>query len=96
MLGIELPESAEVGNPALFASFDALRAIGVRFAADDVGTGYSCLQHLKCCPITTFTIDHSFGARLPHDARAQTILRALIPPDPGLAFEAIFRRPRHP
>ncbi len=34
-LEIELTESVAFGNPALFASFDALRAIGVRFAADD-------------------------------------------------------------
>ncbi|MDT7151578.1 hypothetical protein RQN28_22585 [Citrobacter freundii] len=49
LLEIEPTESVAFGNPALFASFDALRAIGVRFAADDFGTGYSCLQHLKCC-----------------------------------------------
>src|SRR3546814_1237783 len=52
-LEIELTESVAFGNPALFATFDALRALGVHFAADDFGTGYSCLQHLKCCPITT-------------------------------------------
>lgn len=69
LLEIELTESVAFGNPALFASFDALRAIGVRFAADDFGTGYSCLQHLKCCPITTLKIDQSFVARLPDDAR---------------------------
>ncbi len=62
LLEIELTESVAFGNPALFASFDALRAIGVRFAADDFGTGYSCLQHLKCCPITTLKIDQSFVA----------------------------------
>ncbi len=48
LLEIELTESVAFGNPALFASFDALRAIGVRFAADDFGTGYSCLQR-HCC-----------------------------------------------
>ncbi|QUJ09077.1 EAL domain-containing protein (plasmid) [Salmonella enterica subsp. enterica] len=45
---------------SLIASFDALRAIGVRFAADDFGTGYSCLQH-QCCPIYV-KIDQSFVA----------------------------------
>ena len=78
LLEIELTESVAFGNPALFASFDALRAIGVRFAADDFGTGYSCLQHLKCCPITTLKIDQSFVARLPDDARDQTIVRAVM------------------
>ncbi|SPW86973.1 putative signal transduction protein [Escherichia coli] len=67
-----------IRQSSLFASFDALRAIGVRFAADDFGTGYSCLQHLKCCPITTLKIDQSFVARLPDDARDQTIVRAVI------------------
>jgi EAL domain-containing protein (putative c-di-GMP-specific phosphodiesterase class I) len=66
-LEIELTESVAFGNPALFATFDALRALGVHFAADDFGTGYSCLQHLKCCPITTLKIDQSFVARLPDD-----------------------------
>ena len=84
-----------VSNPALFASFDALRAIGVRFAADDFGTGYSCLQHLKCCPITTLKIDQSFVARLPDDARDQTIVRAVIQLAHGLGMDVIFRRRLH-
>ncbi|EKR9606630.1 EAL domain-containing protein, partial [Salmonella enterica subsp. enterica serovar Infantis] len=77
------------------ASFDALRAIGVRFAADDFGTGYSCLQHLKCCPITTLKIDQSFVARLPDDARDQTIVRAVIQLAHGLGMDVIFRRRLH-
>ena len=89
LLEIELTESVAFGNPALFASFDALRAIGVRFAADDFGTGYSCLQHLKCCPITTLKIDQSFVARLPDDARDQTIVRAVIQLAHGLGMEVV-------
>ncbi len=88
-LEIELTESVAFGNPALFASFDALRAIGVRFAADDFGTGYSCLQHLKCCPITTLKIDQSFVARLPDDARDQTIVRTVIQLAHGLGMEVV-------
>ncbi len=95
LLEIELTESVAFGNPALFASFDALRAIGVRFAADDFGTGYSCLQHLKCCPITTLKIDQSFVARLPDDARDQTIVRAVIQLAHGLGMDVIFRRRLH-
>ncbi|PHP39826.1 EAL domain-containing protein, partial [Salmonella enterica] len=66
--------------------------IGVRFAADDFGTGYSCLQHLRCCPITTLKIDQSFVARLPDDARDQTIVRAVIQLAHGLGMDVIFRR----
>lgn len=74
---------------ALFATFDALRAIGVRFAADDFGTGYSCLQHLKCCPITTLKIDQSFVARLPDDTRDQTIVQAVIQLAHGLDMTVV-------
>lgn len=58
-LEIELTESAAFGDPAIFPTLEALRQMGVRFAADDFGTRYSCLQHLKCCPITTLKIDQS-------------------------------------
>ncbi len=89
LLEIELTESVAFGDPALFATFDALRVIGVRFAADDFGTGYSCLQHLKCCPITTLKIDQSFVARLPDDDRDQTIVRAVIQLAHGLGMEVV-------
>ena len=89
LLEIELTESVAFGNPSLFATFDALRAIGVRFSADDFGTGYSCLQHLKCCPITTLKIDQSFVARLPDDTRDQTIVRAVIQLAHGLGMEVV-------
>ena len=89
LLEIELTESVAFGNPALFASFDALRAIGVRFAADDFGTGYSCLQHLKCCPISTLKIDQSFVAGLANDHRDQTIVRTVIQLAHGLGMEVV-------
>ncbi|EAR2823983.1 EAL domain-containing protein, partial [Salmonella enterica subsp. enterica serovar Agona] len=56
---------------------------------------YSCLQHLKCCPITTLKIDQSFVARLPDDARDQTIVRAVIQLAHGLGMDVIFRRRLH-
>jgi len=89
LLEIELTESVAFSDPALFATFDALRAIGVRFSADDFGTGYSCLQHLKCCPITTLKIDQSFVARLPDDTRDQTIVRAVIQLAHGLDMTVV-------
>ena len=89
LLEIELTESVAFGNPALFASFDALRAIGVRFAADDFGTGYSCLQHLKCCPISTLKIDQSFVAGLANDRRDQTIVHTVIQLAHGLGMDVV-------
>jgi EAL domain-containing protein (putative c-di-GMP-specific phosphodiesterase class I) len=77
-LEIELTESVAFGNPAIFPALEALRQIGVRFAADDFRTGYSCLQHLKCCPITKLKIDQSFVAGLADDHRDRTIVHTVI------------------
>ncbi len=88
-LEIELTESVAFGNPALFATFDALRALGVHFAADDFGTGYSCLQHLKCCPIGTLKIDQSFVVGLAKDARDRTIVRTVIQLAHGLGMDVV-------
>jgi EAL domain-containing protein (putative c-di-GMP-specific phosphodiesterase class I) len=88
-LEIELTESVAFGDPALFATFDILRDIGVRFAADDFGIGYSCLQHLKCCPITTLKIDQSFVAGIADDARDRTIVRTVIQLAHGLDMEVV-------
>src|SRR3546814_20163526 len=88
-LEIELTESVAFGNPALFATFDALRALGVHFAADDFGTGYSCLQHLKCCPISTLKIDQSFVAGLANDRRDQTIVHTVIQLAHGLGMDVV-------
>ncbi|MEW5837148.1 MAG: DUF3330 domain-containing protein [Pseudomonadota bacterium] len=88
-LEIELTESVAFGDPAIFPVFDALRAVGVRFAADDFGTGYSCLKHLKCCPIATLKIDQSFVAGLAKDARDQTIVRSVIQLAHGLGMDVV-------
>lgn len=88
-LEIELTESVAFGDPAIFPLFDALRAVGVRFADDDFGTGYSCLQHLKCCPIGTLKIDQSFVAGLAKDARDRTIVRSVIQLAHGLGMDVV-------
>ena len=88
-LVIELTESVAFGDSSIFPVFDALRAVGVRFAADDFGTGYSCLQHLKCCPIGTLKIDQSFVAELAMDARDRTIVRSVIQLAHGLGMDVV-------
>ncbi|MBF6682397.1 EAL domain-containing protein, partial [Acinetobacter baumannii] len=88
-LEIELTESVAFGDPAIFPALDALRQIGVRFAADDFGTGDSCLQHLKCCPISTLKIDQSFVAGLANDRRDQTIVHTVIQLAHGLGMDVV-------
>lgn len=77
-LEIELTETAAFGDPALFALFDALRAVGVRFAADDFGTGYSCLAYFHKVPASELKIDKSFVSRLLTDTASADITMLII------------------
>lgn len=55
-----------------------LKALGVRIAVDDFGTGYTSLGHLKDLPIDRLKIDRSFVKDLPGDTGSAAIARAII------------------
>ncbi|MEJ0061147.1 MAG: bifunctional diguanylate cyclase/phosphodiesterase [Terricaulis sp.] len=55
-----------------------MRALGLRIAFDDFGTGYASLSHLKRFPFDELKIDRSFVNDLTHDKRSVEIIRALI------------------
>ncbi|RST30788.1 EAL domain-containing protein [Sphingomonas ginkgonis] len=60
-LTLELTETAALDeNGRDLAVLDTLRALGVRLAIDDYGTGLSTLDYLKKIPATELKIDQSF------------------------------------
>ncbi len=56
----------------------ALRAMGVRIAVDDFGTGYAGLSYLTRLPVDVVKIDRSFVQRLGSGADATTLVRSII------------------
>lgn len=48
----------------------AFRALGIRIAMDDFGTGFSSLSYLRRFPFDRIKIDQSFVQQLPHDAES--------------------------
>jgi EAL domain-containing protein (putative c-di-GMP-specific phosphodiesterase class I) len=52
--------------------------MGVAIAMDDFGTGYSSLSTLQAFPFDKIKIDRSFVDRLPDNAQAVSIMRAIL------------------
>jgi EAL domain-containing protein (putative c-di-GMP-specific phosphodiesterase class I) len=75
----------EVTESALFEDYQSalnvlrrLKALGVRIAMDDFGTGFSSLSTLQSFPFDKIKIDKSFVASINRDARATVIVRAVL------------------
>jgi diguanylate cyclase (GGDEF)-like protein/PAS domain S-box-containing protein len=78
-LVFEITESALARDPQ--ASRDALlriKALGIRVAVDDFGTGHSSLAHLRRFPVDTLKIDRAFVRDLETDADSREIVRAML------------------
>jgi len=75
----------EITEGALFrdqkralAVLQELKALGVRIAMDDFGTGFSSLSSLQSFPFDKIKIDKSFVEKIEQDDRAMVIVRAVL------------------
>ena len=78
-LQLEITESSLVDSPDE-AEFlvDRLRAIGVRFALDDFGKGYSSMAHLSRFQLHSLKIDRSFVGTVGRTEKEVEITRAIV------------------
>lgn len=76
---LEMTESYFVTDmDALRATFDRLRAIGIRIAMDDFGTGYSSLGLLSQSPADIVKIDRLFIKNIHEEAFNRAFIDAVI------------------
>lgn len=78
-LQLEITETVMIDDLAQAASvMKQLRALGVSFALDDFGVGYSSLIYLHRLPIDCIKIDRSFSEAIMTSPRSRAIVRAII------------------
>jgi diguanylate cyclase (GGDEF)-like protein len=78
-LVLEVTEGVLIDNPeAARARLNELRALGLKLALDDFGSGYSSLTYLQRLPFDKLKVDRGFVAALDHSANAGVIIQAII------------------
>lgn len=79
MLTIEITESAAVeSEEEMFATVNALTALGVAVSIDDYGTGYCTLEYLKKINATELKIDRGFVGAMDRNRSDRVLVNATI------------------
>ena len=78
-LVLEMTEGVLIDNPdETTARLLELRALGVRLALDDFGSGYSSLRYLQTLPFDKLKVDRSFVTALDQSANGGGIIQAIV------------------
>jgi diguanylate cyclase len=78
-LELELTEDTLMADPVRSKQVLAdLRALGLRLAVDDYGTGYSSLAYLQELAVDELKLDKSFVMRMTYDRGAAAIVRTTV------------------
>lgn len=90
LLTLELTESIMLDNiESIVTKIHALRALGIRFALDDFGSGYSSLQYIKRLPLDQLKIDSTFVRDLTAPGNDWIITRTIIAMAKSMGFDVI-------
>jgi EAL domain-containing protein (putative c-di-GMP-specific phosphodiesterase class I) len=76
---LEMTEGVLIDNPEETTErLQELRALGVRLALDDFGSGYSSLSYLQKLPFDKLKVDRSFVVALDRSANGGVIIQAIV------------------
>jgi EAL domain-containing protein (putative c-di-GMP-specific phosphodiesterase class I) len=76
---LEITEQEKLdATPGITQTIDELRAHGVQFALDDVGTAYSHLDRIECVRPSYLKISHEFGTDFEKNPTRRKIIRNIL------------------
>ena len=89
-LWLEVTEAVLLQDaPVVAARLDELRALGVRIALDDFGSGSNSLDYVRRFPLDGLKIDRGFVRHLPHNRNDGVLVRALMTLAEGLGLSVV-------
>jgi diguanylate cyclase (GGDEF)-like protein len=77
-LVLEITERQEIVDAATLVAMRVMAELGVRFAVDDFGVGYSSISYLRDLPVHVVKTDAALAQHIDSDERARAVLRAVI------------------
>ncbi|MBV9880371.1 MAG: EAL domain-containing protein, partial [Gemmatirosa sp.] len=96
-LTLEITESAVMRDvEGTLATMHGLKALGVRLAIDDVGTGYSSLGHLQRLPVDVLKIDKAFVDGVASEDGEVALARGVIALGTALGLRTVAEGVEHP
>ncbi|MGI9156750.1 MAG: putative bifunctional diguanylate cyclase/phosphodiesterase [Marmoricola sp.] len=89
-LVLEITERDGIGDDEVsLATMKRLAEVGVHFAIDDFGVGFSSISYLQDMPIHVIKADASFSSHIDSDERACALLRSITMMGEALGLDVI-------
>ena len=89
-LVLEITERQGIGDdPEVIAAMRRIAALGVRFAIDDFGVGFSSISYLHELPAHVVKTDATLAQNIDRDDRAREVLRAIVIMGDALGLDVV-------
>ena len=88
-LVLEITERQEITDAGTLEAMHLLAELGVRFAVDDFGVGFSSISYLRDLPVHVVKTDAALAQNIDTDERALAVLRAVTVMSEALGLDVV-------